>query len=400
MEDLLRITGELADEGRFHRQQLIEWWDQPRLERARVLVIGAGALGNEILKNLALLGIGNVFVADLDRIELSNLARSVLFRDSDIGLMKAEVAARRAARLCPQMQVTPFVGNIVYDLGAGVFRWADVVICGLDNREARVAVNQVCRRVGRPWIDGAIEGLSGVVRTFLPDSGACYECTMSEVDWQMLEARRSCALLSREQMQTGHTPTTATTSSIVAGFQCQEMLKLIHGLPVAGGAGMVINGQINDVYPVAYPEREDCLAHETFGEIVELPQKSSEMTLGEILARAKTDLDPDATLEFSREILEQLECVQCDRRDPVFTSLGKVTENDARCETCGNIRFPRMMHGVGADRPDLLDKSPLEVGLPPYDIIIGRSASATRAYLVAGDHGEILRVSAGKRENG
>jgi len=178
MSDRIRLTG-LAGEGRFHRQELISWWDQKRLLEAKVLVIGAGALGNEILKNLALVGVGRVVVADMDRIELSNLARSVLFREDDIGLYKAEVAARRAMEICPQMHVQPFVGNIVYELGMGVFRWADITLCGLDNREARVAVNRACLKVGRPWIDGAIERLDGVVRTFLPHAGACYECTMS-----------------------------------------------------------------------------------------------------------------------------------------------------------------------------------------------------------------------------
>ena len=65
-------------EGRFARLEAIEWWDQSLLRNARILVVGAGALGNEIIKNLALLGVGNVIIVDMDRIELSNLSRSVL----------------------------------------------------------------------------------------------------------------------------------------------------------------------------------------------------------------------------------------------------------------------------------------------------------------------------------
>src|ERR1700722_12037276 len=101
-----RITTEevtAAQEDRFHRFQLIGWWNQDRLASAKVLVIGAGALGNEIVKNLALLGVGHVFIADMDRIENSNLSRAVLFRGSDNGSFKAETAARAARDIYPDM---------------------------------------------------------------------------------------------------------------------------------------------------------------------------------------------------------------------------------------------------------------------------------------------------------
>ena len=90
--------------------------------RAKIVVIGAGALGNEIIKNLALLGIGNVFIADIDRIENSNLSRSVLYRESDAGGFKATVAARAAKEIYPQMKSPAFNGDIVHDLGLGVYR--------------------------------------------------------------------------------------------------------------------------------------------------------------------------------------------------------------------------------------------------------------------------------------
>ena len=88
----LRIGEEEVREDRFSRFRLIPWWDQKKLQCARALVIGAGALGNEILKNLALLGFEQMVVVDLDRIEESNLSRTILFNSSDVGAFKADVA--------------------------------------------------------------------------------------------------------------------------------------------------------------------------------------------------------------------------------------------------------------------------------------------------------------------
>src|SRR6188474_779988 len=103
MPDPITISLDDDSDDRFGRFRLIGWWDQARLARAKVLVIGAGALGNEIIKNLALLGVGNVLIADMDRIENSNLSRSVLYREGDTGKFKAEVAARAAKDIYPQI---------------------------------------------------------------------------------------------------------------------------------------------------------------------------------------------------------------------------------------------------------------------------------------------------------
>src|SRR5690348_2644556 len=268
----LKITAKdaaAASDDRFHRFGLIPWWDQKKLAAAKVLVIGAGALGNEIVKNLALLGVGNLLIADMDRVENSNLSRSILYRESDNGAFKAEIAARSARDVYPGIRTQAFIGNVVYDLGLGVFRWADVVIGGLDNREARLAINRACWKVNRPWIDGAIEQIQGTARVFAPD-GPCYECTMSETDWKLLQMRRSCNLLSRPEMEGGRTPTTPTISSIIAGVQCQEAVKLLHGLQTITGRGWVFDGLSTDSYKVEYQRKPNCYSHETLEEIVSL----------------------------------------------------------------------------------------------------------------------------------
>ena len=148
-------------ESRYDRQERVSWWDQDRLRLGRVLVVGAGALGNEVVKNLVLLGVGDIVVIDPDSVELSNLARCVLFRAEDEGRPKAEVIARRASELNPEPHVTGIVGD-VRSLGTGVAARADVIVGALDNREARLYCNRLAARTGRHWVDGAIEALTGV----------------------------------------------------------------------------------------------------------------------------------------------------------------------------------------------------------------------------------------------
>ena len=261
-----------------------------KIRAARVLVVGAGALGNEILKNLALLGFQKVVVVDFDRIEESNLSRAVLFRDSDVGNTKAEVAARSYESLCPGATVRPISADIIHQVGLGLFMWSDLIIAGLDNREARLWINRAAWKTNRPWVDGAIEGINGVVRVFVPGAPPCYECTLGETDWALLERRMSCNLLLAEADVQGKVATTPTISSIIAGVQVQEAMKLIHGLPTLAGRGYIFEGLNHTSYVVAYTANADCMSHYTFGRVIRLKERSSDLTLEQLRERARRDL--------------------------------------------------------------------------------------------------------------
>ncbi len=251
----------------------ISWWERDKVRDAKVLVVGAGALGNEVIKNLALMGVGHLFIVDFDNIEAANLSRSVLFRESDNQRSKAEVAAARARAINPQIHVQYFNGDVTTGLGLGVFRRMDAVIGCLDNREARLAINRFCYWVNKPWVDGAIQELLGLMRVFIPGQGACYECTLTEQALRDLSLRYSCPLLARQNILLGKVPTTPTIASIIGGMQSQEALKLIHGLPVEPGKVVHFNGMVNEMHTTAYVPREDCESHWTYGEITELPAR-------------------------------------------------------------------------------------------------------------------------------
>ena len=225
--DTQEVKIDLTSESAYHRQELITWWDQKALLSSRVLVVGAGALGNEIVKNLALVGVGNITIVDMDIIEHTNLARCVFFRRDDELKLKAEVLAREAAKMNSDVKAD-FYTVPVQDLGDGFLLNFDLILAGLDNREARVWLGAAAKRTGKVWIDAAIEGLMGKVQTFVPD-GPCYACTMGDKDWEALTKRLSCKLLGVEEMEGGHAPTNATTSSIIAGIQTQEAIKYLVG---------------------------------------------------------------------------------------------------------------------------------------------------------------------------
>jgi adenylyltransferase/sulfurtransferase len=378
----LPATPELVidEDDPFDRLRLISWWDQARLAKARVMVIGAGALGNEVLKNLALLGIGHVVVIDMDRIETSNLSRSVLFRRADAGQPKAEVAARAMRELNPDLQVTALVGDVTKCVGLGWYADADVMIGCLDNREARMWVNRCCWHVKKPWIDGGIQEVSGVVQVFAPPDGTCYECGMSALDYQIAALRYSCPLLTRDDLQRGRIPTTPTISSIIAGWQVQEAVKLLHALPTAAGHALVFHGLSNNIYKTKLPRREDCLAHDEWPPAKLLGETPDRLT-GESLL---DQLPAGASIELSRELVTGLSCQSCGLEQPLVRPAAAITQREAICASCGQPMVPEFLHQLTREHP-VAKRSLAELGVPAADILCWRTAEAQGAVRLGGD---------------
>ena len=385
----VRVGEEEMHEDRYSRFRLIPWWDQTKLQAARVLVIGAGALGNEILKNLVLLGFERIVVVDLDKIEESNLSRTILYRSSDVGSFKADVAARSVKALAPEAKVKALVANVVQDCGLGLFAWSDVVIAGLDNREARLWINRCAWKMNKPWIDGAIEGINGVARVFVAGSAPCYECTLGETDWKLLEQRMSCNLLLREANTEGKVATTPTISSVIAGIEVQEAVKLLHGMPTLASSGFVFEGLNHTSYKVDYTANPDCMSHFTFESVTELPQKSSEWTLEDLRQRGAKELGAQVVVEFSRDIVHELQCPECGAREEIFAPVGSIRYEQGRCRRDGQMRVVKTIHGYGGVEgfgQRTLDK----LGLPLYDVFTVRTAEKEKAYLMAGDKSAVL----------
>ncbi len=388
MEDkkIIRITDTATD--RYATFGFISWWDQKKIREAKVMVVGAGALGNEVLKNLALMGIGYIFIIDFDTIEAANLTRSILFNENDNGRKKAEVAAERVKEINPDVKVQWFDGNVNVNLGLGLFRRMDAIIGCLDNREARLSINRFCWKVNKPWIDGAIQELDGIARVFMPNKGACYECTLSEIDRKILRNRYSCDLQARQDIMLGKAPSTPTISSIIAGIQTQEALKLIHKMEVQTSKGLMFHGLTNDVYLTEYPYKEDCPSHETYGEIIELKDKGTETTsLQEMLDMAKEHLGKEAILELDQEIVISLRCNACNTITEFFKPLYMIV---LKCPICGKSREKFMTHNI-IGKEGFLNRSLKDIGIPPLHIIVARNSEKYKYFELTGDLEGVLK---------
>jgi len=370
----------------------ISWWEREKVENAKVMVVGAGALGNEVIKNLTLMGIGSIFIVDFDTIEMANLSRSVLFRESDSGREKAEIAAARAKDLNPNVHVQYFHGDVTTELGLGIFRRMDVIVGCLDNREARLAVNRFAYWVNKPWVDGAIQEFLGLARVFVPGQGACFECTLTEQARRDLSIRYSCPLLARENVLLGKVPTTPTIASIIAGIQSQEALKIIHDKPIQPGKVIHFNGMTNEVHTTAYTAVEDCESHWTYGDITELPLRADTTTLSDMLEIAHRDLGPDAVLELDQELVLSLTCPQCGTREEVLQPISQVGFNRAHCPACGVLRETEMTHALHGDE-DFLSRTLASVGVPPLHVLRAYNTEEYRFYELHGDLQDALHFS-------
>ena len=278
---------------------LLSWFEMEKVRNAKVMVVGAGALGNEVLKNLALFGVGNIVVVDFDTIEYSNLTRSILFReeDADKGFFKAEVAAKRIREINKFVNVYPIVGRLDSDVGLGLYRQMDVVIGCLDSQIARLQLNRQCIRAGVPWVDGSIENLEGVVRVFRKGVN-CYECELPEKAKEMIFHRMSCADVARRNTSAGRVPTTPVIASIIGAVQTQEAMKIIHEKEGENKAFTSLCGKwfhyegshmTSSVYQSAIWD-EDCPAHEDWEPVVPIPALGADITVGEALQLIRENL--------------------------------------------------------------------------------------------------------------
>lgn len=173
----------LSDEEllRYSRQILLAHVDidgQLKLKNSRVLIVGIGGLGSPVALYLAAAGVGELHLADFDRVDLSNLQRQIAHDTSSLGQPKVESAAKRLRAINPAIQLQLYPAGLDADSLSAAVAGVDLVLDCSDNFGTREAVNAACVAAGKPLVSGAAIRLEGQLAVFDPRQAdsPCYHC--------------------------------------------------------------------------------------------------------------------------------------------------------------------------------------------------------------------------------
>lgn len=207
---------------RYSRHLLLPQLDaigQSRLINSRVLIVGLGGLGSPVALYLAAAGVGQLLLADFDRVELSNLQRQIIHGSHDIGRNKARSAADAVARINPRVSCEMIEGALDEAALARYVPTVDLVVDGSDNFATRFAVNAACVASRVPLVSGAAIRMEGQLVVFdarRPDS-PCYRCLYGDDQRELEEGCSEAGVLG-------------PLVGVIGSLQAVEAIKLLAGL--------------------------------------------------------------------------------------------------------------------------------------------------------------------------
>jgi molybdopterin-synthase adenylyltransferase len=241
-----------SDLERYSRQLVLPEWSgaaQARLRQARVMVVGAGALGSPVLAYLVGAGVGKVGVVDYDVVELSNLPRQPLHFTPDLGANKAESAMAKLNLMNPTVLLEPYPARLGRMNAEAMLMGADLVVDCSDSFATRYTVNDTCCTLGVPLVEGGVLGFDGLVMAIKPGESACYRCAFpTEPDDGSVPTCREAGVLG-------------PVAGIVGSMQALEALKLLtDAVPPLLDRFVQIDARTLEQTIVSTSRRPDCEA--------------------------------------------------------------------------------------------------------------------------------------------
>jgi sulfur carrier protein ThiS adenylyltransferase len=220
---------------------------QVALGNAKVLVIGMGGLGNPVSMYLAAAGVGTLYLADGDHVEITNLQRQVLFNEQDIENNKADVAVEKLSLQNPEITIEAIDEMMDNDLCDYYFPQVDVVVDCSDNIQTRYLINQACVKHKVPLVIGAATGFDGQQMVVVPTNAdsACYHCLFP----------------SSEKAPTNNCQTAGIIGpvlAIVAGMQSLQVIKLLTGNSVETNQLNLFDGLTNQWQQFKMKKQKSC----------------------------------------------------------------------------------------------------------------------------------------------
>ena len=307
-----------------------------KIKDTKILVIGAGAGGNEVLKNLALMGFGYFTIVDFDPIEDSNLSRTTLFSKDDIGKSKAEIAAKALQQISlhesPNMQG---INTKIQEVGKQIFIENDIVICCVDTMDARAFINDWCVKLKKPFFEMGFERFV-VQISFFPNenpSDACFREVIGFGDF--VGTRQSCSKLKMIDKKLEHIPTIQVAAALAGVLVATEIIMFLKGESRLKNKVLQYAADYHRILEIDYQQNESCPLHEDIiYKKFNSNLKVSENRFCDLLTELKQNFNSDFYITWNEEYIYSINCEHCQEEIIIKKFKSEIFDNERWCSKC------------------------------------------------------------------
>lgn len=393
----------------FARQRLLLLPEVGRMiPNLKILIVGVGAVGNEVAKDLVLQGLRYITLVDFDFVEDSNLSRTVLFRKEDIGKSKALAAAARLLEmaLADNPHIVGLHGNIMTDFGKGLFLDHDIVISCVDTLECRAFISDWCVRTNTPFFELGAEGFNvniafyapadgyqqvsdGKVIDKLPSSDGLFPkplhpltvCLREEIGQGDFDGQRnSCFGFKVKDETLAKIPTIQSSSALAASLLSVELIKYLSGMDTIRNKVLYYYGLRHQTLCCSYTPSKDCTIHQERIPICTL-EVTPEDTMGDILSKIQQQWGGEPLMQVPPFVFSG-HCAGCGKEIQVNKHVSEIYDDERWCDECRSRYEDYVQHQDYAcqwdhtpaeftmfTEPRFLQLRPQDIGIPQDDIM-------------------------------
>lgn len=191
---------------------------QQLLANTHIAIVGCGGLGSNTANFLSRIGIGKLTLIDHDLVDLTNLHRTALFTEEDIGKSKAEMISKHVTLVNSHVKTSVFNKSLTKDTAEDILNSCDIILDGTDNLDTRYLINEVAVKHKIPWIYAGVHSTQGMVLAIIPNKTPCLSCLSDTLP----------------QTPVGEIPVLGTLPASIAALQVSEALKVFFKLQTSG----------------------------------------------------------------------------------------------------------------------------------------------------------------------
>ncbi|MBT8394301.1 MAG: HesA/MoeB/ThiF family protein [Flavobacteriaceae bacterium] len=218
---------------------------QEKLRNSKILVIGAGGLGNAVLPYLSAAGIGHIGIIDGDKVEENNLQRQVLFTEKSIGHSKVDMALSKLKSLNSEVDIKIYDEYFSAKNAIGIADNYDIIIDATDTVSIRYLINDVCVLANKPFVYGSVYRFEGQVSVFNYKNGPTYRCLFKKKLTNVINCEDAGVL--------------GTTVGIIGLLQANEVMKMILETGEILSGKLLLYNTLNNKQDIIKFKRDDSL---------------------------------------------------------------------------------------------------------------------------------------------